>query len=144
MDSLKIILLFLFLTFDSSIADTIQPFTTDGCSSFPNGTPAQKDLWLSCCIVHDIAYWKGGSYQQRQAADNALKQCVSQTGQPVIAEIMLTGVRVGGSPFFPTSYRWGYGWPYLRGYKPLTESEKKEVMKKIPALPVNAVHAKEK
>jgi len=37
---------------------------------------------------------------------------------------MYGGVRIGGSPYWPTKFRWGYGWPYLRGYKPLTFEEK--------------------
>jgi hypothetical protein len=44
---------------------------------------------------------------------------------------MLNGVRVGGTPYLPTSFRWGYGWPYLRGYKVLTAQEKKQVLKII-------------
>lgn len=109
----------------------LQPFTTDGCSVFPDGTIEHQSLWVNCCIRHDIAYWQGGTYQQRLQADKALEQCVSQVGEPKIARIMLTGVRVGGSPYFPTSYRWGYGWPYPRGYKPLTLEEKNEVREKL-------------
>jgi len=67
-------------------------------------------------------------------ADNALKSCVSKVGEPEIAAIMLTGVRVGGSPYFPTPYRWGYGWPYSRGYKPLSKDEKLEVKAKLDHL----------
>jgi hypothetical protein len=44
---------------------------------------------------------------------------------------MLAGVRVGGSPYFPTTYRWGYGWPYPRGYKPLSEEEIQEVKTRL-------------
>src|SRR5690606_31175142 len=93
------------------------------CSSFPNGTFQQNQLWLSCCVAHDYAYWKGGSYQDRLAADEALEACVSAVGEPEIALLMLAGVRVGGSPYLPTKFRWGYGWPFPQGYKALTESE---------------------
>ena len=109
----------------------LKPFTTDGCSSFPDGNIEQQSLWVNCCIRHDLAYWKGGSSEQRLKADNELKTCVSRVGEPEIASIMLAGVRVGGSPFFPTAYRWGYGWPYLRGYKPLSEEDKREVKTKL-------------
>ncbi len=102
----------------------IKPFTSDGCSAFPNGTFQQQELWLSCCTSHDRAYWKGGTYDERLTADNALKQCVANVGEKQIADIMLAGVRVGGTPFLPTQFRWGYGWPYPRGYKALTEQEK--------------------
>ena len=101
----------------------LMPFTTDGCSSFPNGSIKQQSLWLNCCIRHDFAYWKGGTYDERLLADKALESCVTKVGQPKIALIMLAGVRIGGSPFLPTHYRWGYGWPFLRGYKPLSPAE---------------------
>jgi hypothetical protein len=45
-------------------------------------------------------------------------------GDPATAELMLGAVRVGGSPLWPTKFRWGYGRPFGRGYKPLTEEEK--------------------
>lgn len=100
-------------------ADDLAPFTSDGCSSFPNGNFEQKQLWLSCCEAHDYAYWKGGTYKERLSADEALRKCVAAVGEPEIATIMLAGVRVGGTPYLPTKFRWGYGWPYPRGYKAL-------------------------
>ena len=74
----------------------------------------------------------GGSYDQRLQADEELKQCVASVGEPEIALLMLAGVRVGGSPFWLTEFRWGYSWPYWdgaapRGYKLLTEAEKAQV-----------------
>jgi hypothetical protein len=108
-------------------ADTLRPFTSDGCSAFPDGTLKQKELWLSCCQHHDYDYWKGGTYQQRLESDNALKLCVSKLGQPEISLLMLAGVRVFGTPFLPTSFRWGYGWPYPRFYGSLTAEELKQV-----------------
>ena len=38
---------------------------------------------------------------------------------------MYGGVRAGGSPYFYTWYRWGYGWPFERKYQPLTPSERR-------------------
>lgn len=115
-------------------AGELKPLTIDGCSAFPDGTIEQQSLWVGCCIKHDIAYWQGGTYNQRLEADKALEQCVSQVGEPEIARLMLTGVRVGGSPYFPTSFRWGYGWPYFRGYKALSRVEKELVVEKLRAL----------
>lgn len=112
-------LLLIFFIFSQSVqAATLKPFTTDGCSLFPEGTPAQQSLWLNCCVAHDRAYWLGGSYEARQTADDALAACVAEVGEPEIALLMLKGVRAGGSPFWPTAFRWGYGWPYLEGWKP--------------------------
>lgn len=110
-----------------SNAETIEPFTSDGCSLFPDGTFANEELWLACCTAHDYAYWQGGTYDEREQADLALEQCVADIGEPEIAKVMLAGVRVGGSPYFPTWYRWGYGWSYLRGYKALTAQEKQQI-----------------
>lgn len=111
----------------NSYAENIKPFTSDGCSAFPDGTFSQNKLWLSCCTIHDYAYWQGGTYEQRLSADNALNQCVAKVGEPNIATLMLAGVRVGGTPYFPTQFRWGYGWSYPRFYQPLTETEKNQI-----------------
>lgn len=108
-------------------ADTLKPFTSDGCSSFLDGTPSQQDLWLQCCTAHDRAYWKGGTYQQRLDADIELRNCVAQVNEPEIAAVMLVGVRVGGSPAFPTRFRWGYGWDWPRWYGPLNAEELAQV-----------------
>ncbi|MDH5324154.1 MAG: hypothetical protein OEZ68_14185 [Gammaproteobacteria bacterium] len=111
---------------DTSYANQLKPFTSDGCSVFPDGTITQKDLWLACCTEHDKAYWQGGTYEERVTADEALKNCVASLGQTFISTIMREGVRVGGSPRWPTKFRWGYGWIENRGYQALTEDEKKQ------------------
>ncbi|MFT4560353.1 MAG: hypothetical protein ACI9BW_000087 [Gammaproteobacteria bacterium] len=112
-----------------TIADEQQlnPFTTDGCSNFPEGSFAQDTLWLDCCTTHDLAYWRGGTAQERLLADRELRICVSEHGQASIAAMMFAGVRVGGSPYFPTSFRWGYGWRYPRTYGALDETEQNAV-----------------
>jgi len=113
-----------FIPFNAN-ASELKPFTSDGCSLFPDGTPEDSVLWLQCCIAHDKSYWRGGTYQQRVQADFALKNCVAQVGEPAVAQLMLAGVRVGGTPFLPTRFRWGYGWDYPRGYKALSDDEQK-------------------
>lgn len=123
----------------SAQAAELDMFSTDGCSAFPDGTPAQKQLWQACCVAHDLAYWAGGSYADRQAADEAMQECVADVEAPEVAKLMWVGVRLGGSPFFPTSYRWGYGWRYVRGYKPLDEAEKQQIMATIDQLPADAM-----
>jgi len=120
------ILIFLFISANVN-AEKIKPFTSDGCSLFPNGTFEQKERWLFCCTAHDYAYWQGGTSEERLISDNQLRQCVAKTGQPKTARLMLVGVRVGGSPYFPTSFRWGYGWSYPRGYKALSAVEKIQI-----------------
>lgn len=121
------LILLVFMSSCSYGDDRLQPFTSDGCSSFPDGTFKQKELWLSCCKKHDFDYWKGGTYEERVISDNNLKQCVSEVGEPEVALLMLAGVRVGGTPYLPTSFRWGYGWSYPKGYSELTTNELKQV-----------------
>ena len=110
------------LSFSIQAAD-IKPFKSDGCSAFPDGTLEQHQLWLRCCHAHDLAYWRGGSYQEREQADLTLQACVASVSDATLAALMLTGVRIGGSPYLPFTFRWGYGWPWPRGYKPLTANE---------------------
>lgn len=125
------IFLLMFFCLGVSYAGDLKPFISDGCSVFPDGTESQKKLWYQCCFFHDKAYWQGGSYSERENADLELHSCVANVGEPEIAAIMLAGARVGGTPYFPTEFRWGYGWPYFRGYKALTEAEQKEVQARL-------------
>ena len=120
--------LFILLVFPTTPwTEQIEPFTSDGCSAFPDGNFDRQQLWLSCCTAHDYAYWKGGTYAARVKADEALRQCVERLGEPAIGLVMQMGVRIGGSPFWPTTFRWGYGWPFPRGYQPLTNEEQLEI-----------------
>jgi len=102
-----------------------RPFTSDGCSLFPDQRLVLRGSWCDCCLRHDVAYWRGGTEEERRLADEGLRDCVKvRTGDPVLAGLMFAGVRAGGSPAFPTSFRWGYGWPEGRGYRALTEAER--------------------
>jgi hypothetical protein len=123
------VMLLLALISCPSMADKLKPFSSDGCSGFPDGTLSQKKLWLDCCTTHDLAYWKGGTYENRLQADKDLKYCVAQAGEKEIALLMLAGVRVGGSPYLPTTFRWGYGWEYPRLYGELSAQELQQVEK---------------
>ena len=91
-----------------------------------------------------MAYWLGGTEQQREQADVALKECVTAAGEKQIAKLMLAGVRVGGSPYWLTPYRWGYGWPYWdgwlpRGYKVLSEEEQVQADMELQRVNASAV-----
>lgn len=86
-------------------------FTTDGCTLAPDC------VWQSCCVDHDKTYWCGGSAKDRRRADRKLRTCVADTsGSTTIATLVYWGVRLGGDPWLPGYWRWGYGWPWLRGY----------------------------
>ncbi|MCG9760934.1 MULTISPECIES: hypothetical protein [Pseudoalteromonas] len=131
----KIVIIFSLLFASShGSADELKPFTSDGCSAFPDGTLAQNELWLSCCTAHDLAYWKGGTAIERENADIALQKCVAAVGQEEVATLMLAGVRLGGLPYFPTPFRWGYGWSYPRRYAELTAEEIEQVNKHMAKL----------
>lgn len=105
-------------------APALAPFSSDGCSLFPDSLIITQQDWCECCFEHDIAYWRGGTEKQREQADAALEQCVlTKTGDETLAKLMYKGVRFGGSPYFYNWYRWGYGWGYDRKYKVLTKTE---------------------
>lgn len=92
----------------------VSPFSTDGCTLWPDRAIAE------CCITHDIAYWCGGSAELRLEADRELGSCAKRSGYwsggPVIR-----GVRMGGVPWLPTSWRWGYGHEFGSGYSKPTK-----------------------
>ena len=114
--------------YDANGTNALAPFTTDGCSLFPNGTIEDTDRWLDCCVEHDIAYWKGGTEQERLEADIRLRECILQkTGDGNLAKFIYDSVRTWGGPVFPNWYRWAYGWPYGREYEPLTDDDLKQV-----------------
>jgi hypothetical protein len=111
---------------------TLAPFRSDGCSLFPDGTPSRPDLWCDCCLTHDLAYWQGGTDDDRLAADRALRACVeARTDDPLLARLVYAGVRIGGPSVFPTWFRWGYGWPYGRGAKALGPAERAQVEEEL-------------
>ena len=114
----------------------LKPFTSDGCSLFPDSSLITKDDWCECCFQHDLAYWKGGTEEERAFADRTLKQCVfEKTQDEALAKIMYEGVRLGGSPYLYNWYRWGYGWSYLNNhrekYQALTEEEQRQAKQLI-------------
>lgn len=115
------------LTTASCAKPELRPFTSDGCSLFPDSSLIGEDDWCSCCFEHDIAYWKGGTEAEREAADARLRDCVAEkTGKQSLANAMYEGVRFGGSPYFYNWYRWAYGWGYQRKYQALTSVEASE------------------
>ena len=116
----------------------LRAFTTDACSLFPEGDAKDPQRWAECCTQHDQPYWRGGTAEQRRIADAALRSCVQErTGRNVLASLMYRGVRLGGTPYLPTPFRWGYGWEQGwisgRGYQALTPSEQNDADEKLRA-----------
>ena len=87
-------------------------FTTDGCSAYPEGK------YQDCCIKHDVSYWCG--VQRRRAVDQDFRRCVRDASSPANANLMWTGVRLGGGRLLPFPWRFGYGhpWPHPKGTTP--------------------------
>lgn len=118
-------------------ANTLKPFSTDGCSMWPDGTPANPYKWRSCCVAHDKAYWMGGVKDLREEADRAFHTCFTKKAGVGMANYMYFMVRWAGSPLWVAPYRWGYGWGYLdsklpRGYKQPTEEEQRQIDMLLP------------
>ncbi|WP_313176606.1 hypothetical protein [Massilia sp.] len=99
-------------------------FRSDGCSLFPDRAPLGQADWCGCCLAHDLDYWRGGSAGERLASDRRFKACVQTASRsPALAGTMYGAVRVGGVPWLPSPFRWGYGWPYGRLYRALSLEE---------------------
>ena len=121
---LSIVGLLLCLGVSCTQSEQLKAFSSDGCSLFPDADLIASHDWCDCCLRHDVAYWKGGTREQRLEADLALRECVlEKTQNETLAGLMYEGVRFGGSPYFYNWYRWGYGWSYQRKYQPLTDRE---------------------
>jgi len=85
-------------------------FHTDGCTLWIDGS------WGECCVEHDLVYWCGGSREERQAADRALRACVQESGNSVVSWVMYPAVRLGGGPWTGAPWRWGFGFDGSRRY----------------------------
>jgi hypothetical protein len=115
---------------DALIPQPDYRFSSDGCSGGMSwawrAVTGRGPPWEGCCVTHDRAYWAGGTRDDRRAADRALRRCVIATaceyalmGERLIialAWLIWAAVRIGGVPWLPTRYRWGFGWHYPRGY----------------------------
>ncbi|RLC96756.1 MAG: hypothetical protein DRI46_13590 [Chloroflexi bacterium] len=88
------------------------PFVYDGCTLFVDSI-----LWSDfshACYVHDIAYWIGGTSEERKAADQSLAKAVAKTGLigKLVEYPVYIGVRIfGNSPLTKAlNANWGFGW----------------------------------
>lgn len=73
--------------------------------------------WEGCCDVHDQPYARGGTAQERRQADIELMCCVAKGGHPVWAFAMYVAVRMGGVPWLPTPWRWGFEKRYVDSWR---------------------------
>jgi hypothetical protein len=94
-----------------SVAALPPPYR-DGCSGgmsfFYRNVLGQVPAWEGCCDAHDKLYGPGGTSDMRAAADRGLYECVAASGHTIAAGFMWAAVKVGGQPFFPFGWRWGF------------------------------------
>lgn len=105
------------LTNSNPTEPLLRKFTTDGCSSSPNGN------WVHCCVEHDVHYWMGGTSDERARADEKLKTCMEESGSARTGSLYEGAVRTFGQPNSSQTFRWGYGWNFKRLYGQLSEKE---------------------
>jgi len=84
---------------------------SDGCTLIADGNIRD------CCVAHDKEYFYGGTRKARRNSDKRLYECVCKKGgwDKVFAPFVWLGVRIGGLPFLPTKFRWGFG-TNVKGY----------------------------
>lgn len=121
--AIVIISLFSFAYACRTSQNTLRPFTSDLCSAYPEGVKDHPNAWCECCVEHDLKYWMGGTRKEKKQADNDLARCVANSGYKKRGKIMFLGVQMLGGAHLPFSWRWGYGWLFHRGYKPLSSAE---------------------
>lgn len=91
----------------------LRSFYFDGCTAFPDRLPGHT--LYEACLNHDIAYWLGGTEDERSAANAAFKQAVTTSGPAgrLLAPIMYAAVQYGGNNWFSRTVigsNWGFGW----------------------------------
>lgn len=91
----------------------VNPFTFDGCTLFPDRF--LDSSFKEACLKHDIAYWYGGSKEERKEADLQLKEEVSEAGfsGAILQYPIYWGVRVFGDSFIARHFNahWEFGNP---------------------------------
>ena len=78
--TLFIALLFILIGFFNNCSPnmSLRPFTSDGCSMFPDESLIHKQDGSECCYKHDLAYWRGGTESARAIADSLFKDLLSR------------------------------------------------------------------
>jgi hypothetical protein len=94
-------------------------FISDGCTETQSKVSTEMS---QCCVRHDMAYWVGGTLEDKHRADSTLIDCIRAHG----ASKLTAGVWELLLQQFGSS-RWGAKWTPKRGFKPLTAEEWREV-----------------
>jgi hypothetical protein len=89
-----------------------KPFKYDGCTFFPDSF-LESDFTLAC-LNHDIAYWHGGTQEERAVVDQKLKAAIYESGffGKMVTYPVYFSVRLFGDSFLTkaVSADWGFGW----------------------------------
>lgn len=115
----------------------LQPFETDGCTLFAEGTPQKPELWKHCCFEHDLRYWFGGEMPDRDFADLQLKQCVQDVAGSFWAQLIYKGVRDGHNSPIQHRLHWSWGWTPERSEAPLSPDEKTYIRNQLNQLSID-------
>ncbi len=71
-----------------------------------------------CCLSYDEKYIYGGSENFRKTVDYQIKTCALKQGIEEKSTIALFyAVRLLGTPYIDTPWRWGYGYDFGGGYR---------------------------
>ena len=96
----------------NELATPPKPFYFDGCTLFPDKIGSVS--FLSACLQHDIAYWYGGSSEDRKQADLVFKQDIKDLGMvgSVFSLPMYLAVRIFGDTWLMKQFgaNWGFGY----------------------------------
>lgn len=98
----------------------------------PDGHFKNPVAYLPCCLEHDIAYWGGGTEEEKEDADWEFFVCLLSEADIASAAVYHNAVKIGGDPRLRSDYRWGYGWKDRFDFQALTEEERALVEKDIP------------
>lgn len=115
----------LWLFMSLSFGYKLLPFCTDGCSVVGNKTSTS----YVCCVHHDLAYWAGGSREDKYRADGRFYQCLLKTEGKKVAETYAGAVALYGDPY------WGTDWLGRPRFKKLTKEEKAILEEETPLNP---------
>ena len=101
------------------------PFSSNGCSGF------REARFFSCCYLHDLDYWAGGTFGDRTRADLGLRRCLIDVsgGDHILADFTYFLVRLGLVPALVVDDGWGRAWRPVkrRRWEPLTPEQQQTV-----------------
>lgn len=97
---------------DRNLTAPPRPFHFDGCTLFPDRIG--RSDFTAACLTHDIAYWYGGTADERQHADRVFRHQIKDSGPAgaILQWPMYVMVRIFGNSLIlrPLNANWGFGY----------------------------------